>query len=219
MREVAYPALERMKRKCVEERILQPAVSYGFFRCASDGNDLVVLTDDDMAERVRFKFPRQPDAEHLCLSDYLRPLGQEDYVGFFVVTMGREASRRAQELFAQNNYVDYLYLHGLSVEATEALAELWHQRMRQEWGIATDDSADVRKLFKLHYRGCRYSFGYPACPNLEDQARLFELLQPEEIGVVLSENFQLEPEQSTSALVVHHPSAKYFNVHQPEFAG
>lgn len=219
MREVAYPALERMKRKCIDENILRPAVSYGFFRCGSEGDDLVVLTDDGMKERVRFKFPRQSDAEHLCLSDYFRPLGHEDYAGFFVVTMGSEATRRAQELFAQNNYVDYLYLHGLSVEATEALAELWHQRMRQEWGIGADDATDVRKLFKLHYHGCRYSFGYPACPNLEDQVQLFQLLEPQEIGIRLSENFQLEPEQSTSALVVHHPAAKYFNVRQPEYAG
>lgn len=219
MREVAYPALERLKQKCVDEKILQPKVVYGFFPVARDGNNLIVFENDGMRERMRFGFPRQPDAEHLCLSDYFRPVGQEDYAGFFLVTMGAEATRRAQELFAQNNYVDYLYLHGLSVEATEALAELWHQRMRQQWGIAQDDATDVRKLFKLHYRGCRYSFGYPACPNLEDQVQLFELLQPEEIGVRLSENFQLEPEQSTSALVVHHPAAKYFNVRQTAFSG
>jgi 5-methyltetrahydrofolate--homocysteine methyltransferase len=214
MRDVAYPALERLKRLCIEENILQPAAAYGYFPCARQGDDLVILDEDRQTERLRFQFPRQTQGEGLCLSDYFRSVndGTPDVVAFFVVTVGHEISRRTRALFAANKYTDYLYLHGLGVESAEALAEYWHKRIRLEWGIAGQDAADVQKLFKLHYRGCRYSFGYPACPDLEDQAKLFTLLQPERIGVTLSEQFQLEPEQSTSALVVHHPAAKYFNV-------
>jgi 5-methyltetrahydrofolate--homocysteine methyltransferase len=135
-----------------------------------------------------------------------------DVVALDVVTVGRRASEAARALYESNQYADYLYLHGISVEAAEALAEYWHQRIRQLLGIAGGDAADKRKLFKLHYRGCRYSFGYPACPDLEDQVKLFELLDPGRIDVVLSEQFQIEPEQSTSALIVHHPEAKYFNI-------
>ena len=135
-----------------------------------------------------------------------------DSVGFMAVTMGDEVSRRAKQYFEGGKYTDYLYLHGLGVESAEALAEYWHKRMRSLWGIGQEDAEEIQKLFKLHYRGCRYSFGYPACPDLEDQAKLFQLLQPERIGLALSEQFQLEPEQSTTAMVVHHPEAKYFNV-------
>jgi 5-methyltetrahydrofolate--homocysteine methyltransferase len=148
------------------------------------------------------------------LSDYFEA-GQAhatDVVAFSAVTMGHEVSKRAREYFESNRYTDYLYLHGLGVEAAEGLAELFHKRLREEWGIGGDDSPIIQKLFKKHYRGCRYSFGYPACPSLEDQVKLFELLQPERIGLHLSEHFQLEPEQSTTALVVHHPAARYFNV-------
>lgn len=215
MREMALPALERLKRQCIEERILQPAVVYGFFRCASAGNDLIIFEEDGQTEKLRFHFPRQRHHEHLCLSDYFQPKEAgpaQDTVAFMLVTMGREASRKAHELFTSDRYTDYLYLHGLSVESAEALAEMWHQRIRQEWGIGQHDAQEVQKLFKLHYRGCRYSFGYPACPDLEDQAKIFELLQPERIDVSLSEHFQLEPEQSTTALIAHHPLAKYFNV-------
>jgi 5-methyltetrahydrofolate--homocysteine methyltransferase len=214
MREVAKPALERLKRLCLDENILRPAVVYGFFPCASRGNDLIVYQDDGQTERLRFTFPRQDGGEHLCLSDYFAPGDGEaaDMVAFMAVTMGHEVSRRTKQLFDSGQYTDYLYLHGLGVEAAEGLAEFWHRHVREEWGIANEDAADVRKLFKKHYRGCRYSFGYPACPNLEDQAKLFELLQPERIGLSLSENFQLDPEQSTTAVIVHHPAAKYFNV-------
>jgi 5-methyltetrahydrofolate--homocysteine methyltransferase len=128
------------------------------------------------------------------------------------VTMGSEVSRVTQEWYRQGKYQDYLYLHGLSVEATEALAEYFHRYIRQEWGIAHQDACEVRKIFKKHYRGCRYSFGYPACPRLEDQAKLFELIDPTRIGITLSEQFQLHPQQSTTALILHHPQAKYFNV-------
>lgn len=215
MREVAYPALDRLKKLCQEERVLQPAVVYGFFPCASEANDLVIYADDRQTERLRFHFPRQAGGENLCLADYFHPRdghGATDHVALMCVTVGRRASAYAKHLFESHAYTDYLYLHGLSVETAEALAEYWHQRIRQEWGIADQDADDVQKIFKLHYRGCRYSFGYPACPALEDQAKLFELLQPERIDVTLSESFQLEPEQSTSALIAHHPAAKYFNV-------
>ena len=135
-----------------------------------------------------------------------------DVVAFHLVTMGRRASEYAHELFKSDNYAEYLYFHGLGVESAEALAELWHKRIREELGIAGDDASDVRKLFQQRYQGSRFSFGYPACPNLEDQAKLFELLEPSRIGVELTEEFQLDPEQSTSAIIVHHPEAKYFSI-------
>ena len=177
----------------------------------------MIYQDDGQTERLRFTFPRQDGGEHLCLSDYFASGDGEaaDVVSFSAVTIGPEASRRAKEWKDADRYTDYFYLHGLSVEAAEALAEYWHRQVRDEWGIAGDDAADVRKLFKKHYRGCRYSFGYPACPALEDQVKLFELLRPERIGLALSEQFQLEPEQSTTAVIVHHPAAKYFNVAVP----
>jgi len=214
MHEVAMPALERLKRLCIDERILRPQAAYGFFPCAADGNDLIVYQDDRTTERLRFTFPRQDHGEYLCLADYFRPAEGRgtDVVAFMAVTVGPEVTRRAAEFFNTGRYTDYLYLHGLGVESAEALAEYFHKRLRQEWGIGGDDAPQVQKLFKKHYRGCRYSFGYPACPALEDQVQLFTLLQPERIGLALSEQFQLEPEQSTTALVVHHPAAKYFNV-------
>jgi 5-methyltetrahydrofolate--homocysteine methyltransferase len=215
MRDVAYPLLDRLKKECIRENILQPAAVYGFFPAAGAGDDLVVYEDDHRTERLRFHFPRQVGRDRLCLADYFAPVKDGkavDHAGFFVVTVGRQVSERTRRLFEQHQYTEYMYLHGLSVESAEATAEFWHKRMRQEWGIGQEDDPDVQKLFKLHYRGCRYSFGYPACPNLEDQAKLCALLRPERIGVTLSEEYQLEPEQSTSALVVHHPEATYFNV-------
>ena len=183
-------------------------------RARAKDEDLVIYDSDAVTERLRFTFPRQDHGDYLCLSDYFQPAtgGATDVVAFTAVTMGNEVSRRAKEFFETDRYTDYLYLHGLGVEMAEALAEYFHKQLREEWSIAGQDSPVVQKLFKKHYRGCRYSFGYPACPNLEDQAKLFELLEPERIGLHLSEQFQLEPEQSTTALVVHHPAAKYFNV-------
>ena len=138
--------------------------------------------------------------------------GRIDVVPFQLVTMGRKASEHSAKLFKADNYTDYLLFHGLSVESAEALAEFWHKRIREELGIAGGDAPELAKLFHQGYQGSRFSFGYPACPNLEDQTKLFELLQPERIGVELSEEFQLDPEQSTSAVIVHHPDAKYFNI-------
>jgi 5-methyltetrahydrofolate--homocysteine methyltransferase len=208
------PIYERWKTRCEAEGLLQPQVVYGYFPCLSDGDDLIVYEADGTAPRVRFTFPRQPEGRHLCIADFFaaKGSGRMDVLGCMLVTVGRRASEVTRELFAQHHYTDYLYLHGLSVESAEALAELWHKRMREELGIAAEDSPDLARVFRQGYRGSRYSFGYPACPNLEDQAKLFELLRPERIGVSLSEEFQLEPEQSTSAIIVHHPEAKYFNV-------
>ena len=217
--ESIVPVFERWKARCRDERILEPRVVYGYFPCQSDGDDLIVYDperggENSRAELLRFTFPRQPGGRRLCISDFFAPTdsGRIDTVGFSCVTVGQRASELSRELFARNNYTEYLYLHGLSVETAEALAELWHKRMRQELGIASDDSPRIRELFTQHYRGSRYSFGYPACPELADQAKLFRLLRPERIGCTLTENWQIEPEQSTSAIVVHHPEARYFNV-------
>lgn len=209
------PIFEAWKKRAADERRLIPKVVYGYYPCQSDGNDLIVYHDDMRTERTRFTFPRQPKAPHYCISDFFadRTSGRIDVLGCMLVTVGTQASDFAAELFASNDYADYLYFHGLSVESAEALAEYWHKTMRRELGLDKDDHADVRKLFQQTYRGSRYSFGYPACPNLEDQVKLFELLEPERIGVSLTEEFHLIPEQSTSAIVVHHPDAKYFNIH------
>ncbi len=208
------PIYERWKGRCEQERILTPRVVYGYFPCQSDVDDVIVYEDDGRTPRLRFSFPRQPGGRRLCLADFFaaKDSGRMDVLGCMLVTVGRRASEVTRQLFEEHSYTDYLYLHGLSVEATEALAELWHQRMREELGISGDDSPDLMRLFRQEYRGSRYSFGYPACPNLEDQAKLCALLEPERIGVRLSDEFQLEPEQSTSAIIVHHPEAKYFNI-------
>ena len=215
LQETVEPTFERLKQQCRDEKILRPQVVYGYWPCASSGDDLIVFDPDDTsAEIERFSFPRQAARKRLCLSDFFRPVdaGERDVVGFTCVTMGVEVSHRAKQLFERDDYTEYLYMHGMGVETTEALAELWHKRMRAELGIGGEDSPKVRELFTQHYRGSRYSFGYPACPEMSDQEKLFRLLQPERIGCVLTENFQIDPEQSTSALVVHHPEAKYFNV-------
>ena len=163
---------------------------------------------------MRFTFPRQPAGKRLCLADYFASVesGRMDVVAFHLVTVGRRASEYSQELFKADNYADYLYFHGLSVESAEALAELWHKRIREELDIAAQDAKNLNELFRQGYQGSRFSFGYPACPNLEDQAKLFELLDPARIDVTLTEEFQLEPEQSTSAIVIHHPEARYFSI-------
>ncbi len=215
IRDTARPALERLKELCLAENILRPAAAYGFFPAASEGTRLTVYEDDHTTPKTSFDFPRQDHGDYLCLSDYVEPLRDGravDYIGFMAVTMGHEVTRVAQEWYKAGEYMDYMFLHGLGVESAEALAEFFHRELRREWGIGGDDAADVRKLFKKHYRGCRYAFGYPACPRLEDQAQLFELIEPGRVGLALSEQFQLEPEQSTTAIVLHHPSAKYFNV-------
>jgi 5-methyltetrahydrofolate--homocysteine methyltransferase len=220
----ARPALESLQQRAIKEKLLTPKVVYGYFPVQSEGDDLIVYRVDSFdaqslkpkgtpREWVRFSFPRQPDRRRLCISDFFRARdsGEFDVLGVQLVTVGARASDAAQELFKANKYQDYLYLHGFGVESAEALAELWHKRMRQELGFGSEDGTKVRELFQQGYRGSRYSFGYPACPNLEDRAKVLDLLRPESIGVTLSENFMLVPEQSTDALVVHHPQAKYFD--------
>lgn len=214
LNEKVYPEYEALKQKVREEGLLKPGVVYGYFPCQSDGDDLLVYDPDQRSIRARFTFPRQTNDRYLCLADYFASVGsgRMDVVAFHLVTMGRVASEYSSGLFAANNYKEYLYFHGLSVESAEALAELWHKRIREELGIAGRDAPDIRRLFSQGYQGSRYSFGYPACPNLEDQTKLFELLDAERIGVRLTEEFSLDPEQSTNAIIVHHPEARYFNV-------
>jgi 5-methyltetrahydrofolate--homocysteine methyltransferase len=192
--------------------MLEAAVVYGYFPCVSKGDDLIIL-DDSGNERTRFTFPRQRRGRRLCLADFFRPedSGETDVVGLQVVTVGSRIGEATAELFAADSYRDYLELHGLSVQLAEALAEYWHARVRAELGFAGEDPADVEDMFALKYRGARFSLGYGACPDLEDRAKIADLLQPERIGVHLSEEFQLHPEQSTDAIVIHHPEAKYFN--------
>ena len=202
--------LERMQT----EGLLEAAVVYGYFRCVSSGNDLIVLGPDGKAEAERFSFPRQRRDRRLCLADFFKPRdsGQTDVIAFQLATMGTRVSLATGELFAKNAYREYLELHGLSVQLTEALAEYWHARVRRELGIADADPEDLDGFFRVGYRGARYSIGYPACPDLADRVKMVRLLEPSRIGVELSEEMQLHPEQSTDAIVVHHPEAKYFSV-------
>jgi len=211
VREKVRPIYQELKKRSAQEKLLEPKVVYGYYECQSEGNDLIVYNE---GKEVRFTFPRQPAGKHLCLADFFasKDSGKMDVVAFHLVTVGRRASEYSRELFKSDNYSDYLYFHGLSVESAEALAELWHKRIREELGIAGADSPELTRLFKQEYQGSRYSFGYPACPRLEDQEKLFTLLDPSRIDVELSEEFQLEPEQSTSAIIVHHPEAKYFSI-------
>ena len=217
------PILKELQAEVAASAWFQPKVVYGYFGAQSEGNDLIVYElpegwrqgDAIPAEKLRFTFPRQKEGRGLCISDYFlaKSSGKMDVLGMTCVTIGARASHETQKLFEGGEYTKYLYLHGLSVEAAEALAELAHKRVREEMGIAGEDSPHIRDLFHQKYRGSRYSFGYPACPNLEDQTKLFALLHPEEtIGVKLTTGFLLEPEQSTSAIVAHHPDAKYFVV-------
>ena len=195
---------------------IEAAVVYGYFPCFSEGNDLIILDPENLdakREITRFVFPRQRRDRRLCLSDFYasKESGKVDVVAFHVVTMGESVSRATAKLFAENNFREYLELHGLSVQLTEALAEYWHARIRAELGFGTEDSSNLGEILDQGYRGSRYSFGYPACPDLAQQVQLCQLLQPERIGVQLSDEHQLHPEQSTSAIITHHPEAKYFN--------
>ncbi|GAB4586647.1 methionine synthase [Nocardia sp. IFM 10818] len=219
------PRLRYWLDRLIAEGVLQhAAVVYGYFPAVSEGDDVIVLTEPkpDAPERYRFTFPRQQRDRFLCIADFIRSreraveTGQVDVLPFQLVTMGQPIADFANVLFAENNYRDYLEVHGIGVQLTEALAEFWHRRIREELvleghSVADDDPADVLDYFKLGYRGARYSFGYGACPDLEDRAKLVDLLEAGRIGVVLSEELQLHPEQSTDAFVLLHPEAKYFN--------
>ncbi|MER7809073.1 methionine synthase [Streptomyces sp900116325] len=206
------PHLRGWLDKLHTENLLEAAVVYGYFPCVSKGDDLILLHEDG-SERTRFTFPRQRRGRRLCLADFFRPeeSGETDVIGLQVVTVGSKIGGETAKLFEANSYRDYLELHGLSVQLAEALAEYWHARVRSELGFGGEDPSDVEDMFALKYRGARFSLGYGACPDLEDRAKIADLLQPERIGVHLSEEFQLHPEQSTDAIVIHHPEAKYFN--------
>lgn len=207
------PELRRLQKQAIEQRLLIPQAVYGYFPCQSEGNDLIVYRPHSKEQWVRFRFPRQEHGRHLCISDFFGAVDEHmDVLPVQIVTMGPQATEHSQHLFNSNQYSEYLYFHGLSVESAEALAEVVHKRIRAELGFASQDSPDKKRLLNQGFRGTRYSFGYPACPNLEDQKLLFELLEPGRIGLSLSEEFQLVPEQSTSAVVVVHPEAKYFNI-------
>ncbi len=211
----ARPALARLKARCLAENILRPAATYGFFPAASDGQKLTIYEDDRRTPRQEFTFPRQNFGDFLCLSDYVEPTIDGvavDAVGFMAVTVGHAVTVACNALRASDQYTDYLFLHGLGVESAEAFAEYFHKRIRAEWGIGAKDSPTIGKLFKGHYQGRRFAFGYPACPRLEDQTGLMALIDPARVGISLTEQFLLEPEQSTTAIIFHHPNAKYFNV-------
>jgi 5-methyltetrahydrofolate--homocysteine methyltransferase len=208
------PRLRMWLDRLHTEGILEAGVVYGYWPAYSEGRDLVVVAPEDHGrELARFTFPRQRRDRRLCLADFFRPResGELDVVAFHLVTMGSRVAEVTGKLFADNAYRDYLELHGLSVQLTEALAEFWHVRVRDELGFGSEDSPSLDEIFRQGYRGSRYSFGYPACPELADRETLVRLLEPERIGVTLSEELQLHPEQSTDALIVHHPEAKYFN--------
>jgi 5-methyltetrahydrofolate--homocysteine methyltransferase len=222
--EKAEPAFEGLKRRAIDDRLIEPKVVYGYFPVQSEGDELIVYHTEEFAagsrvakgkarERLRFAFPRQTGRRRLCIADFSRSRasGEFDVLGLQLVTVGDRATEAAEKLRLENRYQEYLYLHGFGVESAEALAEFWHKYMRQELGFGSEDATEIEKLFHQGYRGSRYSFGYPACPSLEDRAKVVELLDAGAIGVELSENFMLVPEQSTDALVVHHPQAKYFD--------
>jgi len=214
------PRLRMWLERAQTEGLLEAAVVYGYFRCVSSGNDLIVLGEDGTTELERFTFPRQRRDRRLCLADFFKPAQsgnggdrvETDVVAFQLATMGSRISEATAELFAKNAYREYLELHGLSVQLTEALAEYWHTRIRRELGIDGSDPDNLDGFFRVDYRGARYSFGYPACPDLADRAKVVRLLEPSRIGVELSEEMQLHPEQSTDAIVLHHREAKYFSV-------
>jgi 5-methyltetrahydrofolate--homocysteine methyltransferase len=222
--EKVRPVFQSLQQRAVEQKLIHPKVVYGYFPVQSDGEDLLVYHTDEFEtgkpaprrapkEWLRFSFPRQSGRRRLCITDFFRTKqsGQFDVLGLQLVTVGDRATEAAEELRAANKYQEYLYLHGFGVESAEALAEFWHKRMRQELGFGSEDATSTEQLFHQKYRGSRYSLGYPACPNLEDRAKIVQLLDPGAIGVVLSENFMLIPEQSTDALIAHHPQAKYFD--------
>ncbi len=233
--EKAQPVFEALKARTLAEKFIEPKVVYGYFPVQADGDDLIVYHTEEFThpkcdcgvdhnrvikphgaprEILRFTFPRQEGRRRLCISDFYRTKasGQYDVLGLQLVTVGDKSTELAEELRKENRYQDYLYLHGFGVECAEALAEYWHKYMRQELGFGSEDDSAIAKLFQQKYRGSRYSFGYPACPNLEDREKIVKLLNPADIGVTLSENYMLVPEQSTDAIVAHHPQAKYFDV-------
>jgi 5-methyltetrahydrofolate--homocysteine methyltransferase len=213
-RQELRPVMKRMLDLCEADKILKPQAAYGYWKAAGQGNDLLLFAEDGTTEVARFALPRQPKEDGECIADFFRDVDDEerDVIGLQIATVGQRASEVAREWFEENRYQDYLYLHGVSVEMAEALAEYTHKRIRAELGFAAEDDRDMEKMLSQSYRGSRYSFGYPACPNVEDQDKILALLGAERIGVSLSDEHQLHPEQSTSAIVVLNPRAKYFSV-------
>jgi 5-methyltetrahydrofolate--homocysteine methyltransferase len=213
-RQELRPVMKRMLDLCEADNILKPQAAYGYWKAAGQGNDLLLFAEDGQTEVARFALPRQPKEDGECIADFFRDVddAERDIIGLQVVTVGQRASDVAREWFEENRYQDYLYLHGVSVEMAEAMAEYTHKRIRAELGFAGEDDRDLDKMLQQSYRGSRYSFGYPACPNVEDQDKLLKLLDAGRIGVDLSDEYQLHPEQSTSAIVVLNPKAKYFSV-------
>ena len=208
------PIFDRLKTYCKEENVLRPKVVCGWWPCNSDGDDVVIYDEVDHDKEIgRYVFPRQSKRARRCMSDFFKPVGsgEKDVIGMSCVTVGSEVSKRTRDLFEKDEYTEYLYLHGIGVECAEALAEYWHKQMRIELGIHGDDKPTPKELFAQGYRGSRYSFGYPACPEMEKQEILFKLLEPDRIGCTLTESWEIVPEQSTSAIIVHHPQAKYFS--------
>lgn len=224
------PKFNELKLLAKRENILQPQVIYGYYPCASERNELIIykpkgiegeklyeewqneMSKEKYTEWKRFNFPRQQGKKNLCISDFFKPVTENelDLIAMMIVTVGKTATEYAQKLYNENKYQEYLYFHGFSVETAEALAEYWHKAIRVELGIAGNDSPDIKVLFHQGYQGSRYSFGYPACPSLEDNSIMFDILKPGRIGIELTEEFQMVPEQTTNAIVVHHPEAKYF---------
>ncbi|MGA7096039.1 MAG: vitamin B12 dependent-methionine synthase activation domain-containing protein, partial [Acidimicrobiia bacterium] len=219
-KERLQPLLREQVAKARSQDLLHPKVVYGYFPANSDGDELVIWDDESATtERTRFAFPRQQEDPYLCIADFFRPVGTEvDYAAFHIVTMGSAVSERTKELFEADRYTDYLLLHGLGVELTEALAEYWHRRIREEWGFAAEDGPSLLGLFRQQYRGGRYSWGYPACPDLEDNEKVAFLLGADRIAITVGEetSYQYQPEQTTSAIICHHPQAKYFVARKPK---
>jgi 5-methyltetrahydrofolate--homocysteine methyltransferase len=213
------PLLRDQVAKARAQDLLHPKVVYGYFPANADGDDLVIWDDErGGTELTRFGFPRQQEDPYLCIADFFRPVGEEvDYAAFHIVTMGGRISERTKELFEADRYTDYLLLHGLGVELAEALAEHWHHRIREEWGFADEDGPSLLGLFRQQYRGGRFSWGYPACPDLEDNEKVAYLLGADRIGITVGEEtfYQYQPEQTTSAIICHHPQAKYFVARKP----
>jgi len=209
------PILNRLVEQSTQENILQPQAVYGYFPCQSQENSVIIYTDETATdERCRFEFPRQTSARKLCIADFFRSVdsNEVDVIAFQLVTVGQNASDFARQLFQTDQYQEYLYWHGLNAEGTEGLAEYIHRRIRTELGFGKEDAREISEMIKQHYRGSRYSFGYPACPNLADQDKILDLLEASKINVTLGDEDQLWPEESTTAVVVYHSAAKYFGV-------
>jgi 5-methyltetrahydrofolate--homocysteine methyltransferase len=211
---IVKPEFEALKLRCREEHLLQPLVIYGYFQCNSAGEEVIIFEPDTERELTRFHFPRQKKAPYRSIADYILPMesGKRDVLPLQIATVGKIASQESQRLYQKNAYKEYLLFHGFSVETAEALAEYWHQQIRLELKIAVNNRADIKDLVAQKYRGKRFSFGYPTCPDLSENRKLLQLLDSSRIGVSVTAGEQMIPEQTTSAIIIHHPQAKYFSL-------